>query len=536
MAGSLSVRAGGPEVDPARGAARRGLLRRRPRFVVAMSIVVAALLLLPLVFLIMQARLVGGAELKRILFRQLTLDLLRNTVELAVLVTAATAVLGVGAAWCIERTVLPGRRMWGVLIVLPAAVPDFIVGYAWHSIAPSLTGLKGATLVMSLALYPLVYLPVAAALRRVDPALEETARSLGCGPWTTFRRVTLPQIRPALLGGCLVVMLALLAEFGAFEILNFQTFTTTVFTEFRVDQSAASALALVLVALGIVVLSGEGFVAGRGRVSRSGPAAARPAGRRRLGKLLIPTLLALTALVGLSLAVPIGTLIYWLAVSQHSTLPAAATLASATFSTIKYAAAAAALATVAALPVALLSNAHRSRPLKVLERSTLLIQSIPGVVVALTLVFFSVRYSYSLYQTSTLLVFAYALLFFPLALVCIRGSAAQAPPRLTEMGRSLGRRPFAVLTRVTVPLIAPGLISAFSLVFLSAVTELTATLVLVPTGTQTLSTQFWAYQTNTSYGAAAPYAAMIVAIAAVPSVVISFWFARRTGTSGAGLT
>jgi iron(III) transport system permease protein len=203
---------------------------------------------------------------------------------------------------------------------------------------------------------------------------------------------------------------------------------------------------------------------------------------------------------------------------------------------VKYAAAAAAVATVAALPVGLLSNLRRSRPLKVLERSTLLIQSIPGVVVALTLVFFSVRYAFGLYQTSTLLVLAYALLFFPLALVCIRGSAAQAPPRLAEMGRSLGRRPFSVLLRVTVPLIAPGLVSAFSLVFLSAVTELTATLVLVPTGTQTLSTQFWAYQTNTSYGAAAPYAAMIVAIAAVPSVVISFWFARRTGASGAVLS
>jgi iron(III) transport system permease protein len=521
---------------PVTGPAGRSLMRRRPRWIVALSVVVAAALLLPLVFLIMQARLVGGAEIKRILFRRLTLDLLRNTVELAVLVTLATAVIGVSAAWCIERTTLPFRRIWGVLIVLPAAVPDFIVGYAWHSIVPSMTGLRGATIVMSLALYPLVYLPVAAALRRVDPSLEETARSLGCRPWTTFRRVTLPQIRPALLGGCLVVMLALLAEFGAFEILRFQTFTTEVFTEFRVDQSAAAALALVLVALGIVVLCGEGFVAGRGRVSRSGPAAARPAGRRPLGKSTIPAMLGFTALVGLSLGVPIGTLVYWLASSQHSTLPAAATLLSATWATVKYAAAAAAVATVAALPVGLLSNLRRSRPLKVLERSTLLIQSIPGVVVALTLVFFSVRYAFGLYQTSTLLVLAYALLFFPLALVCIRGSAAQAPPRLAEMGRSLGRRPFSVLLRVTVPLIAPGLVSAFSLVFLSAVTELTATLVLVPTGTQTLSTQFWAYQTNTSYGAAAPYAAMIVAIAAVPSVVISFWFARRTGASGAVLS
>jgi len=105
----------------------------------------------------------------------------------------------------------------------------------------------------------------------------------------------------------------------------------------------------------------------------------------------------------------------------------------------------------------------------------------------------------------------------------------EEPPRLAEVGRSLGRGPVAVFCRVTLPIIAPGVAAAFCLVFLSAVTELTATLVLVPTGVQTLATQFWAYQSNTAYGAAAPYAAVIVAIAAVPSIVVATWFSRRTG-------
>ncbi len=124
---------------------------------------------------------------------------------------------------------------------------------------------------------------------------------------------------------------------------------------------------------------------------------------------------------------------------------------------------------------------------------------------------------------------AYALLFFPLALVCVRASAVQASPQLAEIGRSLGCRPVAVFFRVTLPIIAPGISAAFCLVFLSAVTELTATLVLVPTDVQTLATQFWAYQTNNAYGAAAPYAAVIVAIAAVPSIVVGTWFSRRRG-------
>jgi iron(III) transport system permease protein len=494
--------------------------------------VVALALLLPELFLLLQAHDVGWTELHRVLFRPLSAELLRNTVELALIVTLAAAIIGTGAAWCTERTTLPFKRLWAVLLVLPVSIPDFVVGYSWHSVAPSFIGLPAAAFVMTLDLYPLIYLPVAAALRRTDPALEETARTLGLGRWSTFRRVVLPQVRPAILGGSVVVMLALLAEFGAFEILDFRTFTNEIFTELQVDRGAASALSLLLVTLGIVVLIAEASAGGRGRVTAVARAA-RPPERWRLGRLTVPVSALLALLVALALAMPIGTLVYWLTASQHTTLPASSTLLGATLTTLQYAAGAAAVATIAAIPVALLAAQRRGRIGSMIERSTFLIQSVPGVVVALALVFFSVRYAFGLYQTSTLLVAAYALLFFPLALVCVRASAGQAPPRLVEVGRSLGSNPLRAFVRVTLPIIAPGVFAAFSLVFLSAVTELTATLVLVPTGVQTLSTQFWAYQSNTAYGAAAPYAAVIVAIAGGPSVALGAWFARRPGADTA---
>jgi iron(III) transport system permease protein len=491
--------------------------------------IVAAGLLLPEAFLIVQAQNVGWSELRRVLFRPLSGELLANTIEISVLVTFLTAVIGTFAAWCVERTRLPFKRVWAVLLVLPVSMPDFVIGYAWHSIFPTFIGLPAASVVMTLDLYPLVYLPVSAALRRTDPALEESAHALGLGPFATFRRVVLPQIRPAVLGGSLVVILALLAEFGAFEILSFRTFTTEIFTELQVDTSSAAAMALLLVVLGIVVLICEGLSAGRGRINRGGPQASRPPTRRRLGPWLPPTMLALAALVVLAVGVPVGTLGYWLTHSQHTTLPASTTLLAATLATARYSAAAAALATVAAIPVAVLAAQRRGRISQVVERSTYLIQSVPGIVIALSLVFFSVRYIFPLYQSSTLLVVAYALLFFPLALVCVRASAMQSSPKLAEMGRSLGNRPLRVFWRVTLPIIAPGVGAAFCLVFLSAVTELTATLVLIPTGVHTLATQFWAYQTNTAYGAAAPYAAVIVVVAAVPSMVLGTWFSRRRG-------
>jgi iron(III) transport system permease protein len=503
--------------------ARRG----RAGWLVYVGIVIALGLLSPLVLVALDARQAGWTEIHRVLFRSRSRQLLVNTVELSVVVVTAAAVIGTAAAWCTERCTLPLRRLWTVLLVLPIAIPDFVAGYAWHSIRPTFTGLWAAALVMTLSTYPLIYLPVAAALRRADPGVDEVARSLGLGRAETFRRVTVPQIRPALIGGSLVVVLTLLSEYGAFEIVHFQTFTTEIFTEFQFDQAAASALAVPLVLLGLLVLTGESRIGRRGRTSRTASQAARMARRRRLGYATAPVLAALSALVALAVGVPIGTLIYWMQRSERSTLPAAATVGKATWATVDYSALGAIVAVALALPIAIMAVRRASTARRLIERSTYLTQSLPGVVIALSLVFFSIRYAYPLYQTSLLLVAAYAILHFPLALVCVKVSVVQAPPRLGDIGRSLGRGPVEVFARVTLPLIAPGLIAGFCLVFLTATTELTATLVLAPTGVHTLATQFWAYQSEAAYGAAAPYALVIIALAAVPGALLGLWFDRE---------
>jgi iron(III) transport system permease protein len=527
----------------ATGSSRRWQRQRRRPVLAALSVAVAVLVLLPLVFLILQAGQAGWGEVRTLLFRRLTWELLRNTVELAVLVTAACTTIGVAAAWVVERTNVPLRRVWAVLLVLPFAIPDFVTGYAWSSIFPSVHGLWGAVLVMTLGLYPLVFLPAAAALRGADPAQEEVARSLGHGRVHTFFRVTLPSLRPALLGGGLVVCLTLFAEFGAFEILRFQTFTTTIFTEFQIgfNGPAASALSLALVALGLVALGAEGLLGsgrgGRGRVSAASRQVSRMPMRRRLGRWTAPVFVALTALAALALGLPAAALTYWMTQSHATTLPGVSMVAAAAH-TAAYSAAAAALATILALPVALYTVRRGGRVAAILQRSTLVVQALPGLVIALAAVFYAIHYAPWVYQTPELLVVAYAILFYPLAFVAVRASVVLAPPRLDEVARSLGRRPAAVLARVTIPLIAPGLAAACCLVFLTAVTELTATLILVPTGVETLATQFWAYQHDASYGAAAPYAVALVAIAAIPSYLIGRWFdrlpSRRSGVTPTG--
>jgi len=511
-----------PRATVPRVAARAGL---RPWVLVGASTVVAIVLALPLVFLLIEAYGSGLTTVWHLIFRSLTATLLWNTVQLTAVVTVLCAVIGIAAAWFVERTDLPGRRLWGALLVIPLAIPDFVVSFGWASLSTSVAGFRGAVLVMTLAVYPLIYLPVAASFRNADPGQEEAARSLGVGRLKTFWRITLGQARGAILGGCLLVALIMLSEYGAFEILGYQTFTTEIFTEFNIafNVQAAAALSLVLVALSLLVLTGETAARGRVRVSRAGPLSQRRIPPHRLGHLTVPVLAGFTVFVGLTLGVPIGASVYWMLEGGRALL-SGVSLLSALWHTAAYSAPAAVLATVMALPVALLAIRYPGRAHQVLERSTYLVLAMPSLI-AFAFSYFSERYVNGFgYQTAPMLVLAYAILFFPLALVAVRASVAQAPVSLEEVARSLGRRQLIVFCRVTLPLLAPGLAAAFCLVFLSAVTELTATLILIPTGVQTLSTQFWAYETNLSYAQAAPFALVIIAIAAVPSYILGRFF------------
>jgi len=511
---------------------------RRPVGLLTASAAIAVLLALPLIFLLIESHHAGFSAVASQIFRPLTGSLLWNTVRLTVVVTAACAVIGTGTAWLVERTNLPGRRIWAVLLVVPLAIPDFVVSFGWNSLFVSVQGFKGAVLVMTLAVYPLVYLPVAASLRSADPGQEEVARSLGVGRVRTFMRITVGQARGAILGGCLLVALVLLAEYGAFEMLSYRTFTTEIFANLQLptEVPAACALSLVLVAISLLVLAGEGRLRGAGRVARSGPMTQRVAPPMRLRPTAMAAALGCCAvLVAAALGVPVGASIYWIARGGVPSVSnsVSVSMLDAAWHTAMYGVSAAALDTLLALPVAVLAIRHTGRVRLFLERSTYLVLAMPGVVIALALTYFSEQYAASFgYQTAPLLVLCYAIMFFPLALVGVKAAIARAPASLEEVARSLGQPRLAAFSRVTLRLAAPGLAAAFCLVFLEVVTELTATLILVPTGVQTLATQFWQYQSSLSYAQAAPFALVMIAVAAVPSIVLGRFFSRPAQARG----
>ncbi len=524
--GPLADAAALPPAPPAPALQR---LRRTggPGWVGAAALLVTLFALLPLAYMLGMAWQTGWETASAWVFRPRVAELLRNTLLLVAVTLPLCTVLALALAWLTERSNLPGARWWSWLAAAPLAVPAFVHSYAWVSFVPGIKGLPAATLVATLAYFPFMYLPVAASLRRLDPGLEDAAAALGNGPWRVFLRVVLPQLRIAVWGGALLIGLHLLAEYGLFVMVRYDTFTTAIVDQFQTtfNGPAANMLATVLVLCCFVLLGLEGVTRGDERYARVGTGAARDLPPRRLGAWMLPALLLCAATAALGLGVPLVTLGRWL-VRGGSGVWRMQELLPTLGQTILWAAAGAALTTVLAVPMAWLSIRAPGRLQRTLEASNYLVGAMPGIVVALALVSVTLQVARPLYQTVFTLVLAYVLLFLPRALVSLRAGIAQAPIELEQVARSLGRTPAQALWQVTMRLAAPGAASGVALVFLAITNELTATLLLAPNGTQTLATAFWAYSAELDYAASAPYA-LIMVLLALPLTWLLYRQSRR---------
>jgi iron(III) transport system permease protein len=483
---------------------------------------VAAFALIPLGFIVVYAVSLGRQEMWDLLVRPRMGELLYNTVRLVIGGCLLSLVLGVGCAWVVERTDVPGRNVWHVLAAAPLAIPAFVNSYGWASLAPRVEGYAGALLIVTLSYFPLVYLPTAAALRGLDPAMEEVSRSLGFGAGRTFLRVVLPQLRPAMIGGALLVGLHLLSEFGALQMLRYPTFTTAIYDQYNSSFSSAGAnvIAAVLVLCCLLLLMADLRLRSDRRFARVGSGAKRRAVLVRLGRRRVPVLAMLLGLTAASLGVPIYSLMHWLVVGSSTAFPLA-DIASAAGTSISLGLVAALITITLAVPVAWLSVRFRTRTSTTIERSAYVANALPGIVVALALITVSIRYVPGIYQTYVLLVAAYSIMYLPRALVSVRSAAEQSPPVFEDVAHGLGLSPLATAGRVTLPLIAPGIGAGAALVFLAVTTELTATLLLSPIGTATLATQFWSSSSSLAYGAAAPYALLMVLISLPATYLLS---------------
>ncbi|WP_207888302.1 iron ABC transporter permease [Pseudomonas sp. 30_B] len=478
----------------------------------AVALLVSAFAILPLLFVASAGIQAGFPLIAKLVFRPRVAELLYNTLLLIALTVPLCVLHGVAMAWLTERTRLPGRRLLSLLVVAPLAIPAFVHSYAWVSLVPSLHGLFPAVLVSVIAYSPFIYLPAAAALRRLDPVLEDVAESLGERPFTVFRRVVLPQLRVAIWGGSLLVGLHLLAEYGLFALIRFDTFTTAIFDQFQSSFSgpAANMLAGVLALACLLLLTAESATRGSARYARIGAGSPRAPRQYALSKACTGIALLLCAtFTALSLGVPLVTLGKWLAAGGIEVWRSDELLV-CLGQTVLLGAAGALLTTIAAVPIAWISVRAPSRLQRLLEGSNYVASALPGIVVALALVSLTIKFAQPLYQTVVTVLLAYVLMFLPRALVSLRAGLSQAPVELENIARSLGRTPMQAIWGVTIRFAAPGAAAGVALVFLAIVNELTATLLLSPSGTATLATAFWAKTSEIDYAAAAPYALMMI--------------------------
>jgi iron(III) transport system permease protein len=511
-----------------RSAPPAGASTRPGPFLGGVVALLVAVTFIPLGYVAWSIASIGPERAFELIARPRVGELLVNTVGLVVVTVPICVVLGVGAAWLVERTDVPGRALWRPLFVAPLAVPAFVNSYAWVSVFPSLHGFGAGVLVSALSYFPFVYVPAAATLRRLDPAIEESARALGSSPTAVFFRVVLPALRLAILGGGLLIGVHLLAEYGAFAMIRFATFTTAIFEQFQAtfNGAAGSTLAAVLVLLCLLLLVSEAAARGSARYARIGAGAPRRSEPHRLGAMTIPAASGLTALAVLAIGVPVWTVLRWLWIGGTQVWDLGDVVPSL-LQTVALATGAALITTVLAFPFAWVAVRYHGFLARFVEGTNFITSSMPGIVTALALTTVAIRLIPPMYQTVNLVLAAYVFMFMPRAMVNLRSGLSQVPIGLEETSRSLGISPTRTFLRVTLRLTAPAAAAGASLVFVGVATELTATLLLAPTGTRTLAMRFWSLSSELDYAAAAPYALLLVVLAA-PVTLVLYRQATRT--------
>ena len=438
------------------------------------------------------------------LFDIQNLRVLGNTLLLMVLTVIGATLIGVPLALLTAYVQLPWRRVWLIVLAAPLAMPSYIGAFTLYAAfgpggeitnllgipTPAVHGLVGATLIMVLYTYPFVMLTTRASLLGLDGNLVNAARTLGMSLKECLWRIVLPRAATGIAAGGLLVALYTLSDFGTPAIMRLDTFTRIIFVEYNAfGLSQAAMLSLQLLAIVGLVLFLESRISG----SREKPGHHLTLWPSRWQSSWI--LLTVAPIILLALVLPLLIFSLWLLRDGTEGFE----LSYAWNST--YASLLAALvAVIIAIPVAHAAIAGRMG--RIMERITYLGFGVPGIVMGTALVYVGLKLPF-IYQTLGLLVMAYVLRFLPLAVGSIRSAAEGLDPSLAQAARVLGSSPREAFQRVTLPLTMRGLVAGAALVFLEAMRELPATLMLGPTGFETLATYLWRVYEAGYFGRAA---------------------------------
>ncbi len=490
----------------------------------------SALILLPLSYVTALALSADPAVWHRLWTTRVP-ELLWNTVSLAGAVALLTLVLGVLTAWMVTRFEFPGRRLWEVGLVLPLAMPTYVLAYVynyllgfggpvehlWQMIAGpqsriiSPQSFWGVTVVMALDTFPFVYLLTRSALLSFNVSFEEVARTCGASHLRRVLFVTLPLLRPSIVAGLALVILYVVSDFGAVSLLRYQTLTYAVFQQMtgRSDNQAASILSILLVILALLFLLTERWFRRKSRFYQTTGRFRAPQ-RIRCGWLHTAALTAcLATVIGLAFGVPAYLLVIW------SLSPEAQAILDARFFGFVWNSAL--LSTLAAtagvfvgLPLAYLASRNPTWLNTGCLQAAYAGYVLPGPVAALAVLVLCLNLTPFLYGSVLVLIVAYVIHFLPAGLQSLEPATQQITPNLEEVARTLGLDVRQTWQRVTLPLMRNGFVVAWELMFLQTMKELPATLLLRPVGFDTLAIRVWMEASEEYYQLAAPSALLIV--------------------------
>jgi iron(III) transport system permease protein len=474
--------------------------------------------LLPLLYVLLRASQIGYGQLGEIIFSTRTLELIANSLTLTIAVSLTALIFGTAQAWLCDRSDLPRKRLFQVMAVLPLAFPSYVLAFSWLALTPSIGGFFGAWLVLSICTSPYVFLAVTAALSRHNSSSEEVARTLGKTQLEVARSITWPAIRPAVLGASLLVALYTLSDFGAVSLMRYDAFTRAIYNAYRAsfDRNTAAALALVLILITLVIVRFQRQVM-KTQVTKSTEQYRHM--QTRLGPWRAPAQFLLIAWFSVGVIIPISSITYWMFVGQSSANNGQ--VFRALLNTLSYGIAGGLVVSLIGLAIAIIIVRYGARYLVRVEQSIYITHALPGVVIALAFVFLVNQSIPALYQTSILVILAYLALFLPNAVTVLKVPISQVPKGVEEVSRTLGSSPMQTIRRVIVPAARPGILSAGAFVALTVIKELPATLILRPTGIETLATRLWSATSIGSFSAAAPYAMLLIIVAGIPALLVN---------------
>jgi iron(III) transport system permease protein len=480
-------------------------------------------------------------------------DYVRTTLILLVAVAAGVVTVGVATAWCVTAFEFPGRRVLEWALLLPLAVPAYVVAYAytdWLQFSgpvqgtlraltgwgrndywfPDIRSLGGAAVVFVAVLYPYVYMITRVAFLEQSRSVSEAGRTLGLSPLACFVRITLPMARPAIAAGTALALMETLADFGTVSYFGVQTFTTGIFRAWLSMGEPLSAARLSMMLLGFVavIVVAERFARGRARFHAGSQRKPRPMRRKLHGARAGLAVVACVVPLAAGFIVPVALLLHLSLGNPDPQFGARFVRLAANSATLATITAACAVAL--ALVLAYGARLTRSRAAHAVNRLTGLGYAMPGAVIAIGVLIPVARLDHALAHAGiasglvltgsiAMLVYAYLVRFLGVALNTVEAGLAQVTPHMEDAARSLGMGATQTLARVHAPILRSSLVTAALLVFVDVMKELPATFVMRPFDFDTLAVQAYNLAADERLAEASTASLAIVAVGLLPVIM-----------------